>query len=290
MIMDRIMLETAEGLAEAVAFANCQFGLDFRRFQPKIYGFPDGGETYTYRKNGEIAGMLSVYPCTFQIYKCLSVGTVCTAPAYRGQGIMTALFTWLQEAVFPGYDIITLCGKRERYEHFGFAKAMTYPEYWFCPRNSAPLHARRANEGDKMLLHDLWDVYGNGVRRPLDRIFYILKSAGHEVLLLSDGIRWGYLAWKPQKRLVTEYCGPWQSQDVADSLAPLCGNGKIGMMGKFNCQDVPSLQSCDSYLIRNHGNVWLKSADVKETYDICGYGGKGPKLILPTSLFFLDGI
>ena len=106
------MLETAEGLAEAVAFANCQFSLDFRRFQPKIYGFPDGGGTYTYRRNDEIAGMLSVYPCTFQIYKCLSIGTVCTAPAYRGQGVMTALFTWLQKAVFPGYDIVTLCGKR----------------------------------------------------------------------------------------------------------------------------------------------------------------------------------
>lgn len=73
--------------------------------------FPDGGETYTYRKNGEIAGMLSVYPCIFQNYKCLSIGTVCTAPAYRGQGIMTALFTRLQEAVFPNYDIVTLCGK-----------------------------------------------------------------------------------------------------------------------------------------------------------------------------------
>ena len=148
MIMDRIMLETAEGLAEAVAFANCQFGLDFRQFQPKIYGFPDGGETYTYRKNGEIAGMLSVYPCIFQNYKCLSIGTVCTAPAYRGQGIMTALFTRLQEAVFPNYDIVTLCGKRERYEHFGFAKAMTYPEYWFCPRSNAPLrvHGKRGGQ------------------------------------------------------------------------------------------------------------------------------------------------
>lgn len=92
-------------------------------------------------------------------------------------------------------------------EHFGFAKAMTYPEYWFCPRSNGSLRVQTANEGDKMLLHDLWEVYGNGVQRPLDRIFYILKSAGHEVLLLSDGTRWGYLAWKPQKRLVTEYCG-----------------------------------------------------------------------------------
>ena len=62
------------------------------------------------------------------------------------------------------------------------------------------------------------------------------------------------------------------------------------MMGKFNCQDIESLQDCDSYLIRNHGNIWLKDADVKKTYDICGYRGKNPELILPTSLFFLDGI
>ena len=66
-IMDRIMWKLPKAWLEAVAFANCQFSLDFRRFQPKIYGFPDGGETYTYRKTARLPGCCRSIPAYFRI-------------------------------------------------------------------------------------------------------------------------------------------------------------------------------------------------------------------------------
>lgn len=284
------MLETAESLPEAVAFANRQFGLDFLQFQSKIYGFPDVGETYTLRKDGQIAGMLSVYPVQYRDVRCLSVGTVCTAPELRGQGVMTALFGRLERDVFPDYDIVTLCGKRTRYECFGFAKAMTIPEYWFYPEGEDSLRLTPANLNDCAMLHDLWMRYGNGVRRPQERMLAILQSAGHEVFLLSDGTQWGYISWRPQKRLITEYCGPWSVQSVVNTLVTVAEDGKIGIIGRANCHDEQLLRACDSYFIRNHGNIRIPNMDVEKIYDICGYGGGAPEMVLPTSLFFLDGI
>ena len=288
--MEHVILETAESLPEAVAFANRQFGLEFLQFQSKVYHYPHAGETYTLRKNGKIAGMLSVYPADYQDMRCLSVGTVCTAPEFRGQGIMAALFEHLQRNVFPNYDVVTLCGRRTRYERFGFAKAMTFPEYWFYPRHGSSLQLNVAAERDDKLLYDLWENYGNGVRRPEERMLSILKSAGHEVYLLFDGTEWGYVSWKQQRQLITEYCGPWPVQLVVDALAALGGKGKIGIMGRYNCHDESLLRACDSYLIRNHGNIRISHTDVEKIYDICGYGGREPEMLLPTSLFFLDGI
>ena len=288
--MEEVLLETAESLPEAVAFANRQFGLDFLQFQSKIYDFPDAGETYTLRKDGQIAGMLSVYPVQYRDVRCLSVGTVCTAPAFRGKGVMTALFEQLERNVFPKYDIVTLCGKRSRYEHFGFAKAMTFPEYWFYAQGRGTLQPVPATANDYAVRYDLWMRYGNGVRRPQERMLAILQSAGHEVFLLSDGTQWGYISWKPQKRLITEYCGPWPVQSVVNTLATVTGDGKIGIISRLNCHDEQLLRTCDSYFIRNHGNIRIPNMDVEKIYDICGYGGGNPHLTLPTSLFFLDGI
>ena len=288
--MKEIILETAESLPEAVAFANRQFGVDFLQFQSKLYGYPGTGGTYTFRKDKRIAGMVSVYPTAYRNLRCLSVGSVCTAPEFRGQGIMTALFEALERVVFPNYDMITLCGKRARYERFGFAKAMTYPEYWFYPKGDRTIKPLSATKTDCIMLYDLWQRYGNGVHRSKERMLDILSSAGHQVCLLTDGTQWGYVSWKQQKRLITEYCGPWPAQQVADALAGLIGEGKIGIVGQYSCHDALLLQACDSYLIRNHGNIRISDMDVGEIYDICGYGRGDAQLLLPTSLFFLDGI
>ena len=72
-----------------------------------------------------------------------------------------------------------------------------------------------------------------------------------------------------------------------------CNGGwgwKIGIIGRLNCPDEQLLRTCDSYFIRNHGNIRIPNMDVEKIYDICGYGGGNPHLTLPTSLFFLDGI
>lgn len=288
--MEEIILETAESLPEAVAFANRQFGMDFLQFQSKLYACPEAGETYTFRKDGQIAGMVSVYSTAYEDKRCLSVGTVCTAPEFRGQGIMAALFEWLEKEVFTSYDIITLCGKRTRYERFGFAKAMTYPEYWFYPQGNGTLKLLPATQSDCILLHNLWLRYGNGVRRRMETILNVLISAGNEVHLLTDGARWGYISWRQQKRLITEYCGPWPVQQVVDALCGSFETGKVGIIGRYNCHDTQLLNACDSYLIRNHGNIRIFNMGVAEIYKNCGYGGGDTKLLLPTSLFFLDGI
>lgn len=283
-------METAESLPEAVAFANRQFGLDFLQFQSKIYCDPGAGQTFSFRKDGRIVGMVSVYPVEYQDMRCLSIGTVCTDSEFQGQGIMTSLFEYLQNDLFPDYDILTLCGKRARYERFGFAKAMLFPEYWFYPQTAGSLQIFAADEDDNPRLYSLWNCYGNGVKRTEKKMLNILKSSGHDVQLLSDGTQWGYIAWKRGKQLIAEYCGPWPVQLVVDAIAPLIGGGKIGIVGMYNRHDKKLLHSCDSYLIRNYGNVRIRNADIAQVYDIFGYGDKEPGLILPTSLFFMDGI
>ena len=288
--MEEIVIETAESLSEAVAFANRQFGLDFLQFQSKVYANSDLGKTYTIRSDGRIAGMLSVYPTEYGQMRYLSVGTVCTAPEFRGQGMMSTLFQYLEHHVFPNYDLITLCGKRTRYERFGFAKAMTFPEYWFYSHGQGALRLTIALGSDCALLYDLWKTYGNGVQRTPEGMLEILRSAGHEVYLLTDGVGYGYISWKPAKRLITEYCGPWPVQTVIDSVAALAGDGKIGIIGRYNRHDDVLLHSCDSYLIRNHGNIRIPNMEVEDVYHLFGYGGGEAKQLLPTSLFFLDGI
>lgn len=291
--MEEIRLETPEGISEAVAFANRQFGLDFQQFQPKLYGHADAGGTCTFRKDGRIIGMASFYPVFCNGLRCLSVGTVCTAPEARGQGVMTSLFAYLQRNVFPDYDIITLSGRKARYEHFGFAKALWFPEYWFYPRGgSSKFQIRPISRQDGEVLRSLWEQYGSGTLRPGERMPDILRSANHEAYLLYDGTEAGYVSGHRQKRVLTEYCGPWPAQTVADAMSALWGNAKIGMLGKWNCHDEALLQSCDSFSIRNHGNIRLQTsqADLREVYQKFGYGGREPERKLPSSLIYLDGI
>lgn len=291
--MEEIRLETAEGISEAVAFANRQFGLDFQQFQPKLYGHADSGGTCTFRKDGRIIGMASFYPVFCNGLRCLSVGTVCTAPEARGQGVMTSLFAYLQRNVFPDYDIITLSGRKTRYEHFGFAKALWFPEYWFYLRGGSPrIPIRPIIRQDAERLQSLWEKYGTGTLRPGERMPDILRSANHEAYLLYDGAEAGYVSGHRQKRILTEYCGPWPAQTVVDAMSALWGSAKIGMLGKWNCHDEDLLRSCDSFSIRNHGNIRLQMAqtDLREVYQKFGYGGREPESKLPSSLIYLDGI
>lgn len=291
--MEQIVLETPESLPEAVAFANRQFGTDFMRFQPKLYCHADAGATYTLRKDGIIAGMLSVYPSVRRGVRFLSVGTVCTDPEFRGQGVMSALFGFLQDAVFPHYDIIALSGRRERYEHFGFAKAVWFPEYWFYPENcETKLRISAASKQDASILLDCWTAYGSGIERSLNRMPDILQSANQKAYLLSDGRQFGYIAANCQKRRITEYCGPWPAEMAMRTLSSLWGGDKIGILGSFNCHDPALLAACDSYCLHNHGNIRMQAMQMglQETYAFFGHGGSEPAMKLPSSLFYLDGI
>lgn len=291
--MDYIVLEQGKGLREAILFANCQFGVNYASFQPKIYCHESAGRTYSVRRDGKIVGMLSVYPNQYRDLKCLSVGTVCTAQQYRGEGIMCRLFAFLQEYEFPHYDIIVLCGKKTRYEFFGFAKALWFPEYLFYPAKcTGGITYTLATKKDALLLSNLWNVYGTGVTRNSDAIFDILHSASHEVYLLSDGKQSGYVCGRRGKRILTEYCGPWPAEMVISAISKQWGSEKIGMMGAYNRHDDDLLRRCDSYIIRNHGNVRFGkgSLNLQDVYDGFGHGGKTPDIELPSSLIYLDGI
>lgn len=291
--MSQIVLETADGLPAAIAFANRQFGLDFTTFQPKLYCHEDAGGTITVRNDCGIVGMASFYPVICGSLRCLSVGTICTDPQFRRRGIMTELFSFMAQEIFPHYDIITLCGKRTRYEHFGFAKALWFPEYWFYPEaetNALTAIAVRRQDGAALL--SLWQRYGTGVLRDAQRMTDILKSAGHEAYLISDGTDLGYFSGHRRKGIITEYCGPWPAEMIVNKAAALWGNKKIGMLGKTNSHDPNLLESCDSYIIRNHGNIRIQAQapEMRDVYKICGHGGAEPTLKLPSSLVYLDGI
>ena len=291
--MEKIRLEPTGEISEAVAFANRQFGLDFLKFQPKLYAHKDAGGSCTLRQDGRIIGMVSFYPVSWNNLRCLSVGSVCTAPEARGQGVMTSLFAFLQEEIFPDYDVITLSGKKVRYERFGFAKALWFPEYWFYPQSGVPaLQLRPIDRQDGEVLSTLWDTYGTGSLRRGERMADILQSAGHEACLLSDGAQVGYVSGRRQKGLLTEYCGPWPVQKVVDAMADLWKCAKIGILGQWNCHDEALLQSCDSFVIRNHGNIRLQTArtDLRDVYRKFGYGGRAPEYKFPSSLIYLDGI
>lgn len=301
--MEEIAKVTPAQLPEAIDFANRQFGLNFRALQPKIYCWPEAADSYALFRDGSIAGMVTVYEIRWKDLRCLSVGTVCTDEQYRGQGIMQKLFAWLEEHVFPAFHLIVLMGKRDRYEHFGFAKAVWYPSYSFYPRGrQTNLALREATEKDGELLAEIWSRFGNGIERSRERMYAILNSAGNRPYLLRQGNQIGYASVHLRKRMVTEYCGPWEGQQLVNALAQVLGPGKTDILGAWNRHDPAMLRACDSYSLANHCNIRIQPAGWKyltgedgtptlsRLYDVFGFGGREANMHLPSSLFYMDGI
>ena len=222
-------------LAAAVAFANRQFGLDFYRLQPKLYRCNGSGASYGCYVEDSLAGMLSVYPCEYKGLRCLSAGTVCTAPEFRGCGIMSRLFGYLEEAVFPDYDLLTLAGKRERYEHFGFAKALCFPQYQLSRKGDdrdiiiCPVEDQREED----VLAELCDRYGNGVTRRPGSVTYTLNGAGHTLYLLRRGEAVSYAACRTEQFLIVEYGGSLPLMDAAAALARLWRRETVFLLGRY---------------------------------------------------------
>ena len=300
-------------LAAAVAFANRQFGLNFYHLQPKLYCCDSGGASYGCYVGGSLVGMLSVYPCEYKGLRCLSVGTVCTAPEFRGRGIMSRLFGYLEEAVFPDYDLLTLAGKRERYERFGFAKALCFPEYQLSRKGDdrdiiiCPVEDQR-EEG---VLAELCDRYGNGAARQPGSVTYTLSGAGHTLYLLRRGETVSYAACRTERFLIVEYAGSLPLMDAAAALARLWRRETVFLLGRYNCLEPELLKSCDGYFLRSHGNIRInhpakvmaalggeKGTDLprsplplEETYSLLNWdSGRPPALRIPASLVYLDGI
>lgn len=312
-MMEMIKKLSSEEIQEAAAFAGSQFSVDFYKLQPKLYLHPENGDTYAYMENGKICGMLSVYPCLYRGLSCLSVGTVCTAPEYRGRGIMGKLFTYLEEFVFPRYDLLTLAGRKRRYERFGFAKALCFPEYRYAGADTAPegtlieLPGQEAEE----VLYSLYCRFGPGVVREKGQLLPVLKSNEHEVFLLQWGGELAYVCCSPKKRMVTEFCGTLEVLQMAAILGQEWGTGDITFLGQTNRLNERLARECDSYSLRNHGNLRINHPGrvlpvlgykglaawgntplpLEETYRIFSYGVDAPpQCEVPSCLWYLDGI
>ena len=300
-------------LAAAVAFANRQFGLDFYRLQPKLYRCNGSGASYGCYVEDSLAGMLSVYPCEYKGLRCLSAGTVCMAPEFRGCGIMSRLFGYLEEAVFPDYDLLTLAGKRERYERFGFAKALCFPEYQLSRKGDdrdiiiCPVEDQREED----VLAELCDRYGNGVTRRPGSVTYTLNGAGHTLYLLRRGEAVSYAACRTEQFLIVEYGGSLPLMDAAAALARLWQRETVFLLGRYNCLEPELLRICDGYFLRSHGNIRINHPakvaaalegeesvglsrsplPLEETYSLLNWdSGRPPVLRIPSSLVYLDGI
>lgn len=300
-------------LTAAVAFANRQFGLDFHNLQPKLYRCNGGGASYGCYVEDSLAGMLSVYPCEYKGLCCLSVGTVCTAPEFRGRGIMSRLFGYLEEAVFPDYDLLTLAGKRERYEHFGFAKALCFPQYQLSRKGDDRdiIICTVENQREEDVLAELCDRYGNGVTRRPGSVTYTLSGAGHTLYLLRRGEAASYAACRTEQFLIVEYGGALPLMDAAAALARLWQRETVFLLGRYNCLEPELLRICDGYFLRSHGNIRINHPakvitalggkngrdlsrsplPLEETYSLLNWdSGRPPVLRIPSSLVYLDGI
>ena len=312
--MKRMIERLSPGeIGRAVRFANRQFDTDFLRLQPKLYRHPACGDTYVCTENTEICGMLSVYPYRYRGLRSLSIGTVCTAPEYRGQGVMRSLFAHLETHVFPQFDLLTLAGKKRLYEQFGFAKALCFPEYRYIPGKATPCDRViqiRGHEADD-ILYSLYSQFGAGVSRSKGSLAELLKGNGRDIYLLQHRSDMAYVSCDQAKRRVLEICGTLGNEQIAAALAQIWGPGDIIILGKTNLFDRQQAESCDGYILRNHGNIRINHPEqvlpalgfqeeitggntplsLGETYRIFGYGAHSlPLCTGPSSLWYMDGI
>lgn len=300
-------------IGKAIRFANRQFGTDFLWLQPKLYRHPVYGDTYVCAENTEICGMLSVYPYRYHGLHCLSIGTVCTAPEYRGQGIMRNLFAHLETHVFPQFDLLTLTGKKRLYEQFGFAKAVCFPEYRYIPEKGTPFDRVIQIQGHEAddVLYSLYSKFGVGVSRSKDSFAELLNGNGRNIYLLQHRSDMAYVSCDQAKRRVLEICGTLGNEQIVAALAQIWGSGDITILGKTNQLDRQLAESCDGYILRNHGNIRINHPEhvlpalgfreeaaagnpplsLEETYRIFGYGAHSlPQCVVPSSLWYMDGI
>ena len=210
--MKRMIERLSPGeIGRAVRFANRQFDTDFLRLQPKLYRHPACGDTYVCTENTEICGMLSVYPYRYRGLRSLSIGTVCTAPEYRGQGVMRSLFAHLETHVFPQFDLLTLAGKKRLYEQFGFAKALCFPEYRYIPGKATPCDRViqiRGHEADD-ILYSLYSQFGAGVSRSKGSLAELLKGNGRDIYFFSIAATWHMFPATRQNAGFWKYAGRW---------------------------------------------------------------------------------
>lgn len=78
-----------------------------------------------------------------------TIGNVATRPEYEGRGMMKALMDQaLQEAKAMGMDIARLCGKRQRYNRYGFERAGEDYQFKLWPKNLMDYYGGKKVDGE----------------------------------------------------------------------------------------------------------------------------------------------
>src|SRR5574344_56070 len=94
---------------KVIAFANQEFNVDFTKIQPTFYNDMENYKYhYIYEVNNEILGMFMAKPLEYNQVKFLGIGTLCVKKEYRNKGIMKEMFDYMENELFPMYDIIYL--------------------------------------------------------------------------------------------------------------------------------------------------------------------------------------
>jgi len=192
---------------QAIAFANHQFGLNFKKTQPKLYGHYNSGEHCACFDHGRIVGLLSAYPIAPMGIKVLSVGTVCVAEDFRGRGIMGKLFDFASRKLFSEYDLVVLLGSEERYEHFGFYKTGKKIVFTIKRQSKSTFSFEIKEITESSEIGPALRFYSGDIQRDKGRFFDILRSQRSKVYLVSLDGKQSYIVHNESKNAVFEIYG-----------------------------------------------------------------------------------
>lgn len=219
----------------AIEFANIQFNCDFAQSQSKLYCHYAYGEHCACFSDGQIVGLLSAYPITVGGLKVLSVGTVCVEKGFRGHGIMGELFDFASHELFHGYELITLLGARERYEHFGFYK--TGKKIIFTIKQQSkpalPFEIKEIKDGAETRL--IYPLYNGDIQREESRFFNILRTQCSKVYLISlDGKR-SYIVYNEKKNAIFELYGEVDAGAVLQCFVQYKNLPSVELYSSIDC-------------------------------------------------------
>ena len=107
------------------------FDTDFTQCVPKIYQHLDEyiNEHYIVKDLDKIIAVICIHPIDMHInnnsLKIATIGSVCVHPDYRHLGIMQLMINNANKIIEDNdYDLAILCGKYDRYHHFGYEKLL----------------------------------------------------------------------------------------------------------------------------------------------------------------------
>ena len=160
-----------------------------------------------------LAGMLAMNRQQWVVgdtaLSCIGVGTVCTAPEFRGQGVLQRMMTSaLHNMAFLDADFSFLCGRYTRYHHFGFEACGMWYDAEIAAKPAAGYTFRQLCELSPeerravVLFHEDRPIYG---RRPEELLTEIGSEFGMcTYVVYQNGTLEGTIGFKPKLGEISE--------------------------------------------------------------------------------------